>query len=117
MWAAFERGGLEAILDFAASDATWLPYSAQGRMFEDTKAYREYIRGMAQRNEVVEARLGEIEERGDWVVVSGALRLRRPGALQDSTMHWVHRIEDGRVVYTASFPSREQALEVAGIKD
>jgi hypothetical protein len=31
--------------------------------------------------------------------------------------HWVHRIEGGRIVYTASFPSRNQALEVAGIKD
>ena len=115
MWTAFQERGLEAILDFAASDATWAPYSAQGRIFGDTDAYRQYIREMADRDEVVEARLDEIEEQGNWVVVSGTLRLRRPGRLQDSTMHWVHRIEEGRVVFTASYPSREKALEAAGL--
>ena len=115
MWSAFDREGLEGILDAAAPDATWEPYSAGGRRFESTEEYREYIRGMAERHEVVEARLAEIEQRGEWVVVSGTLRVRRPGALQDSTMHWAHRIVGGQVIYTASYASRERALEAAGI--
>jgi ketosteroid isomerase-like protein len=117
MWEAFERGGLEAILDFAAPEAVWVPYSASNRVFHSTEEYRAYIRQMAERGDVVEARLGEIEERGDWVLVSGGLRMRRSGALRDTTMHWVHRIEDGRVTYTASYPSRERVLAAAGLKD
>jgi ketosteroid isomerase-like protein len=115
MWAAYERRGLSAILDFAAADARWEPYSANGRRFESTEEYRAYIAEMGERDELVEATLAEIREYGDSVVVSGRQRLRTPEGISDTSMHWVHRIRDGRVVYTASYPSLQQAMDAAGL--
>jgi ketosteroid isomerase-like protein len=116
MWAAYERDGLAAILDFAAPDATWRPYTAGGRTFESSDEYRAYITEMERRHEVVEATLADIRVHGDTVVVSGRLRLRTPAGISDTSMHWVHRLRDGEVVYTASYPGLEQALEAAGLR-
>jgi ketosteroid isomerase-like protein len=115
MWTAYERHGLAAVLDFAAPDAEWVPYSAGGRRFATTEEYRSYILEMQRREEVVEATLAEIREYGDSVVVSGRLRLRTHEGMSDTSMHWVHRLRDGRIVYTASFPSLEQAMDAAGL--
>src|SRR4051794_35978183 len=113
MWDAFQAGGLLATLDYAAPDAKWFPYSAEGRSFETTAEYREYVEAMPDRDEILEASLSEITQEGHWVVVSGRLRMRRPGALRDTTMHWVHRVEGGLITYTASYPNREKALAAA----
>jgi ketosteroid isomerase-like protein len=110
MWTAYERHGLAAVLDFAAPDAEWVPYSAGGRRFATTEEYRSYID-----EEVVEATLAEIREYGDSVVVSGRLRLRTHEGISDTSMHWVHRLRNGRIVYTASFPSLQQAMDAAGL--
>ena len=91
MWAAYERRGLEAILAFAAPDAEWVPYTASGRRFATTAEY------------------------GDSVVVSGRLRLRTHEGISDTSMHWVHRLRDGKIVYTASYPSLQQAMDAAGL--
>lgn len=115
MWTAYERHGLAAVLDFAAPDAEWVPYSARGRRFATTEEYRSYIAEMHRREEVVEATLAEIREYGDCVVVTGRLRLRTHEGISDTSMHWVHRLRDGRIVYTASFPSLQQAMDAAGL--
>ncbi|MBA2505960.1 MAG: nuclear transport factor 2 family protein [Thermoleophilaceae bacterium] len=115
MWRAFERHGLVGILDYAAEDAVWIPYSADGREFTSTADYRLFIEEMPDREEIIEARAHDFEERDDFVVVSGAIRVRRQGALMDTYVHWVHRLADEQVVWTASFPERKHALEAAGL--
>ena len=115
MWAAYERRGLHAVLDFAAPDAEWAPYTAGGRSFATTEDYRSFLDEMSRRDEVVEATLGEIREYGDSVIVSGRLRLRTHEGLSDNSMHWVHRIRDGQIVFTASYPSLRQAMDAAGL--
>jgi ketosteroid isomerase-like protein len=115
MWTAYERHGLAAVLDFAAPDAAWVPYSAGGRRFATTEEYRSYIEEMQRREEVVEATLADVREYGDSVVVSGRLRLRTAEGISDTSMHWVHRLRDGRIVYTASFPSLQHAMDAAGL--
>ncbi|MDX6671334.1 MAG: hypothetical protein QOI91_1697 [Solirubrobacteraceae bacterium] len=115
MWDAYERSGLRAILDFAAPEAEWRPYSAGGRTFASTAEYARYIEDQARRHEVVESRLFEIHAHGDCVVVSGRLRHRGPDGLVDNPMHWVHRFRDGQIVFTASYPVLEEALAAAGL--
>jgi ketosteroid isomerase-like protein len=115
MWADYERHGLAAILDYAAPDAEWVPYSASGRRFESTADYRNFIGEMDRRREAVEATQTEIREYGDSVVVSGRLRLRTPEGISDTSMYWVHRLKDGKIVYTASYPSLEEAMDAAGL--
>ncbi|HEX3317875.1 MAG TPA: nuclear transport factor 2 family protein [Solirubrobacteraceae bacterium] len=115
MWAAYARRGLHAVLDFAAPDAEWVPWSAGGRRFRSTAEYRAYLEEMDRRHEIVEATLGEIREYGESVVVTGRLRLRTQEGISDTTMHWVHRLRDGEVVYTASYPRLQQAMDAAGL--
>jgi ketosteroid isomerase-like protein len=116
MWDAYYQEGLKAILDFAAPEAEWRPYSARGRVFRSTAEYAAYIDEMAQREEVVEAMLRELHAAGDCVVVSGRLRMRGRDGVVDNPMHWVHRFgEDGLIVFTASFPNLEEALAAAGL--
>jgi ketosteroid isomerase-like protein len=115
MWTAYDRRGLTAILDYAAPDATWAPYTAGGRTFTSTEEYRAYIDEMARREEVVDASLVEVREYGDSVVVTGRMRLRTSEGISDTSMFWVHRFRDGQIVHTASYPTLEHAMDEAGL--
>jgi ketosteroid isomerase-like protein len=116
MWATYDRDGLQGILRFAAPDAEWRPYSAGGRTFATTAAYRRYIERMAEQQEIVEAQMFDVYADGDWVVVSGRLRLRGPDGMVDNPMHWVHRLAGGKLVFTASFTNLDEALSTAGLR-
>ena len=115
MWAAYHERGLRGILDFAAPDAEWRPYSAHGRVFHGNEEYAAYIEEMERNREVVEAQLVDLHAAGEHVVVSGRLRLRGPDGLEDNPMYWVHRFEEDRIVFTASYPNLDTALEAAGL--
>jgi ketosteroid isomerase-like protein len=114
MWAAYANGGLLAILDFAADDAVWIPYAGKGRRFESTGEYRRFIEETADRGDTVESEAFDFDLFGDTVMVTGTIRVRREGAIIDSSVYWVHRVKDGQVVWTQTFSSRDAALEAAG---
>ena len=103
MWTAYERHGLAAVLEFAAPDAEWVPYSAGGRRFATTEEYRSYIEEMQRREEVVEATLAEVREYGDSVVVSGRLRLRTHDPRMPASMK--RQASRTRNATTAAIPS------------
>jgi ketosteroid isomerase-like protein len=116
MWDAFNDEGLLGILAFATPDARWQPYSARGRVFETTAEYRAYIEEMVERDEVVEPTLCDVKARGDHVLVNGRIRVRGPGGLRDTNLYWVHRVREGKIVFTASFPTPDEALAAAGLR-
>ena len=116
MWEAYDREGLEAILAFATSDAEWRPYSAHGEGFQTTADYRAHVEQMAEGQEIVEAKMFDIQAAGDWVVVSGRLRLRRSEGMSDNPMYWAHRLHNGKIVFTASFTNLTEALQTAGLQ-
>ena len=116
MWAAYQARGLVAILEFAAPDAVWRPFSADGRVFESTAEYRRYLEHVGPRDNLVEASMFELHADGDCVVVSGRLRLRGPDGIRDNEMHWVHRFRDGKIVWTVSYTDLSTALEAAGLR-
>ena len=108
MWDAYQQRGLEAILDFAAPDAEWRPYTAEGQIFRTTDEYRRYLEGMELRDELVDATLLAVEAIGDdEVLVTGRVRVRRSGALEDTEMYWRHRFRGDELVFTASGPRRD----------
>ncbi len=112
MWAAFDEGGLPAILDFAAPDAMWIPFSAGGSVFEDTESYRRFIEQRQADDEVVEARAFDFEQRGRAVLVSGAMRIRRGASLTENYVYWIHRVENGKIVFTQSVGDEGEARRV-----
>jgi ketosteroid isomerase-like protein len=116
MWTAYQRRGLVGILEFAAPDAVWRPFSADGRVFGSTAEYRSYLEDIGPRDDIVEASMFELHADGDCVVVSGRLRLRGPDGIRDNEMHWVHRFREGKIIWTASYTDLSTALEAAGLR-
>ena len=116
MWTAYEREGLEGILPFASRDAEWRPYSADGKVFLGTDRYREFVREMLKRGERVDATLVEVQAHGDCVVVTGRLRIRGEQGMRDNPMHWVHRVANGQIVFTASHVELNAVLDAAGLR-
>ena len=115
MWAAYERRGLEAILDFAAPDAEWRPYSAGGLVFADTESYRAHVTEQVRRGEFVDATLVSVEQLDeDTVLVSGRLRVRFEDSLEDAPMFWLHRFRGDQIIFTASGPRRDELLSPPG---
>jgi hypothetical protein len=116
MWEDYEREGLSGILRWAAEDAHWRPHSAGGRVFHGTGEYRaEVERALAAGIRVESVKLGVWSE-GDVVVVRGRIRTRRGSVLDDTRTYWLHRISDGKVVWTASSPDLAGLLEEAGLE-
>jgi|SRR5215210_1584959 len=115
MWASYDRDGLPGILEWAAEDAEWRPYSAQQSVFRSTDEYRAYVEASMARGVSVDSiRLG-IWSHGEVVAVRGRLRVRRGGIIDDSRMYWVHRVRDGKVRWTASSPDLGGLLADAGL--
>ena len=112
----YEREGLPGILRWAADDAEWRPHSAGGRVFRSTAEYREQMQqAQACGIRVESTRLGLWSE-DDVVVVRGRMRTRRGGVLDDTRMYWLHRVGDGKVVWTASTPDLAGLIEDAGLE-
>jgi ketosteroid isomerase-like protein len=116
MWSVYHARGLLGILDFAAPDATWRPFSADGRVFASTAEYRSYLEDVGPRDDIVEASMFDLHADGDCVVVSGRLRLRGIDGIRDNEMHWVHRFREGKIIWTASYTDLSTALEAAGLR-
>jgi hypothetical protein len=115
MWADYEREGMLGVLRSASDDARWRPHSAGGRVFRGTAEYRaELERTLAGGIRVDSVKLGTWSH-GDVVVVRGRLRTRRGTVLTDSRMYWLHRVKDGKVVWTSSSPDLAGLLEEAGL--
>lgn len=111
MWTAYEEDGLPAILDFASEDAVWIPFSAGGRVFNSTDDYRAFVQAQTAEEESVQARAFDYEADGDAVMVSGSMRIRRPGHFAENYVYWVHRFREGKIVFTQSFSDPDQARE------
>src|SRR4051794_26606051 len=115
MWEDYEREGIPGVLRWAAEDARWRPHSAGGRVFRGTADYRaEVERSLADGIRVDSMRLG-IWSHGDVVVVRGRIRTRRGGVLDDTRLYWLHRVDDGKIVWTSSSPDLAGLLDEAGL--
>src|SRR3954469_24839192 len=110
LWSAYEQGGLDAACDLADDDVVLALASAPGRVIRGRGALGEHLAALATAGTEVRARVDEVEDLGDIVLVRGSLRIERWGSLSESTMVWRHRVEDGRVREVVAFHSRREAL-------
>jgi len=111
LFRAFETGGLESVIDITDPDVTWYPSTAGGRELRGHDALRAHFQALAAHGVELHARMDELEELDDAVLVRGSLRVERWGALSESTVVWLYRLSDGRVREARTFHSRAEAIE------
>lgn len=115
LWAAFERGGIDAVLEIADPDVEWEPYGGGGTVYRGHEGLKAYMRARAERNEEAEGRLYSAFAKGDCVVARGEIRIRGPQGVVTMQPGWLYEFNDGKLVRFRGFPTQEAAMRAAGM--
>lgn len=114
LWSAFERGGIEAVLEIADPDVEWEPYGGGGVVYRGHEGLRGYMEGRAEQREEVDARLYSAFAKGESVVARGEIRIRGPQGIVTMQVGWLYEFRDGKLIRFRGFPTQESALRAAG---
>ena len=110
LWARFREEGLEAALEIVDEDVVWQPHFAGGRLIRGAGELRATLAALDAQGRIVDVRLAGIEERGQMVIASGTLVVRRDdGTLEESPAHWVYHFREGRLRRMSAYESHEDA--------
>ena len=110
LWRRFEREGVEAALGLVDEDVVYLLQLRGGQVLRGSDEVRALFAELERQGVSVEARLDTLEGRGDSVIASGTVRLRRPDGLQEGQYHWVFHFARGRLRRLSVYGGREEAL-------
>ena len=118
---AFNAGGIQAALKHVHPDVE-LDLSrgvgpASG-VYRGTDQWRHFFSDFANHWESVRIEPHEFIGRDDHVVVPWTMRtVGRDGIEVEARVHWTWTIHSGKVMRAAYFPTREEALEAAGLSE
>lgn len=115
LWDAFERGGIDAVVEIADPDVEWEPYGGRGTVYRGHDGLRAFMQARAGRAEETDARLYSAFSKGNFVVARGEVRIRGPHGLTTSQPGWLYEFRDGKLVRFRGFPTQEAALRSAGL--
>lgn len=115
LWDAFERGGIEAVLEIADPDVEWEPYGGGGTVYRGHDGLRAYMRWRGDREEEADARLYSAFAKENFVVGRGEVQIRGPRGIVTMQPGWLYEFRDGKLVRFRGFPTQEAALEAAGL--
>jgi ketosteroid isomerase-like protein len=76
---------------------------------------RAFFEALEARGERMEPTVYEVEEFGDTVVLTGALRIVRRGQLTEAQLAWVHQFHDGRLRAVTAYATRAEALRAVAV--
>jgi anti-sigma B factor antagonist len=110
LWARFEREGVESALGLVDEDVVYLMQLHGGRILRGSEEVLALFADVERRGIDVEARLDALEGRGDAVIASGTVRLRRPDGLDEGQYHWVFHFAEGRLRRLSMYGDRDEAL-------
>src|SRR4051794_23669212 len=79
MWMSYSAAGLDAFLEHCDDDVEWSPHGAGGRALQGADELRTFFATQEALGERREPTIYAIEEFGDTVVLTGALRIVRRG--------------------------------------
>jgi hypothetical protein len=108
MWAAYARGGVEAMHALVGDTLVeWVPLG------EDEPVPREQFWGEwgRRQTEQVSVTVHSFEEHGPCVLAHGSMRTFRESGFADVQPSWVYFFRDGELVRGASYATREAARE------
>src|SRR3954447_4011295 len=115
LWAAFERGGMEAVYEIADPDVEWQPYGGGGIVFHGHEGLRAYMEERRARHEEADARLYSAFAKGDCVVARGEVQIRGEHGVVTMQPGWLYEFREGKLVRFRGFPTQEAALRAAGL--
>ncbi len=98
IWAAYARGGVEAVRRVAGQEVEWLPRG------------RDQPAGLKDDGPDVSAVVHALESHGSCVLALGGLRTFRAGGFVDVQPSWVYFFSGTRLVRVEGFSTREAAL-------
>jgi ketosteroid isomerase-like protein len=115
LWTAFERGGIEAVLEIVDPDVEWEPYGGGGAVYRGHDGLRTYMQARDGRNEKTDGRLYSAFAKGDYVVARGEIRISGEGGTITMQPGWLYEFRAGKLIRLRGFPSQEAALRAAGL--
>jgi ketosteroid isomerase-like protein len=115
LWSAFEKGGIEAVLEVADPDVEWEPYAGGGVVYRGHDGLRAYMEERRERGEETDARLYSAFAKGDAVVARGEVRIKGEHGIVTMQPGWLYEFRDGKLVRLRGFPTQEAALRAAGL--
>ncbi len=111
MWAAYARGGVEAMHALVGDTLVeWVPLGAN----EPLPPERFWGEWGRRQTEQVSVTVHSFEEHGPCVLAHGSMRTFRAGGFADVQPSWVYFFRDGVLVRGAGYPTREAALQAIG---
>jgi ketosteroid isomerase-like protein len=115
LWAAFERGGIDAVLEITDPDVEWEPYGGGGTVYRGHEGLRSYMRQRRERGEEADGRLYSAFAKGDFVVARGEIRIKGEHGIVTMQPGWLYEFKDGKLIRFRGFPTQEVALRAAGL--
>jgi ketosteroid isomerase-like protein len=115
LWEAFERGGIDAVLEIVDPDVEWEPYGGGGMVYRGHDGLRAYMDWRAERKEQTDASLYSAFAKGDAVIARGEVRIRGPHGITTMQPGWLYEFENGKLVRFRGFATQDAALRAAGL--
>jgi ketosteroid isomerase-like protein len=115
LWSAFQRGGIEAVLEITDPDVEWQPYGGGGVIYYGHEGLRAYMQERRARHEEADARLYSAFAKGDAVVARGEVQIKSEHGIVTMQPGWLYEFRNGRLVRFRGFPTQEAALRAAGL--
>ena len=106
IWAAYARGGVEAMSRVVGHDVEWVPLDHEAPVPTD-EFWGDWGRRQEDR---ISATVHGYECQGDCVLAHGSLRTFRDGGFIDVQPSWVYFFEAGRLRRCVGYATREEAL-------
>jgi hypothetical protein len=108
MWAAYQRGGVDALHDVVGdAPVEWVPLDAE----EPVPPEQFWGDWGRRRREQVSITMHSFEEHGACVVANGSMRTFSEGGFADVQPSWVYCFRGDVLVHAQAHPTREAALE------
>src|SRR4051794_40467738 len=114
LWLAFEKGGIDAVLEITDPDVEWEPYGGGGEVYRGHDGLRAYMQSRRDHNEEADGRLYSAFAKGDAVVARGEVRIRSEHGMVTMQPGWLYEFRDGKLVRFRGFATQDAALRAAG---
>jgi ketosteroid isomerase-like protein len=116
---AFNRGDLDAAVEYFHADAVWIPYLAglEAREYRGHAALLDMWRNLREHLAGFRVDPQEVIDGGDWVVIVVEAQGSGPTSGVAVRQRWAQlmSIRDGLIERVEPFPTREEALKAAGL--